>query len=66
MNGFRDQLVDSLSGVNGDITIYNSNKDKIKKIKEKGQIELISRSNSDKIFLSKEEIENFKFEQYTP
>ena len=34
--------------------------------KEKGQIELISRSNSDKIFLSKEEIENFKFEQYTP
>ena len=34
--------------------------------KEKGQIELISRSNSDKIFLSKHEIENFKFEQYTP
>ncbi len=34
--------------------------------KEKGQIELISRSNSDKIFLSKQEIENFKFEQYTP
>ena len=27
--------------------------------KEKGQIELISRSNSDKIFLSKQEIENF-------
>ena len=34
MNGFRDQLVDSLSGVNGDITIYDSNKDKIKKIQE--------------------------------
>ena len=34
--------------------------------KEKGQIELISRSNSDKIFLSKQEIENFEFEQYTP
>ena len=34
--------------------------------KEKGQIELISRSNSDKIFLSKHEIENFEFEQYTP
>ena len=33
---------------------------------EKGQIELISRSNSDKIFLSKQEIENFEFEQYTP
>ena len=33
--------------------------------KEKGQIELISRSNSDKIFLSKQEIENFEFEQYT-
>ncbi len=35
MNGFRDQLVDSLSGVNGDITIYNADKDKIKKIQEK-------------------------------
>ena len=34
--------------------------------REKGQIELISRSNSDKLFLSKEEIENFEFEQYTP
>jgi len=34
--------------------------------KEKGQIELINRSNSDKIFLSKQEIENFEFEQYTP
>ncbi len=34
--------------------------------KEKSQIELISRSNSDKIFLSKQEIENFEFEQYTP
>ncbi len=34
--------------------------------KENGQIELISRSNSDKIFLSKQEIENFEFEQYTP
>ena len=34
--------------------------------KEKNQIELISRSNSDKIFLSKQEIENFEFEQYTP
>ena len=35
MNGFREQLVESLSGVNGDITIYNANKDKIKKIQEK-------------------------------
>ena len=35
MNGFREQLVDSLSGVNGDITIYNANKDKIKKIQKK-------------------------------
>ena len=35
MNGFREQLVESLSGVNGDITIYNPNKDKIKKIQEK-------------------------------
>ena len=34
--------------------------------REKGQIELISRSNSDKMFLSKQEIENFEFEQYTP
>ena len=35
MNGFREQLVDTLSGVNGDITIYNTNKEKIKKIQEK-------------------------------
>ena len=35
MNGFREQLVESLSGVNGDITIYDVNKDKIKKIQEK-------------------------------
>ena len=35
MNGFREQLVESLSGVNGDITIYDLNKDKIKQIKEK-------------------------------
>ncbi len=35
MNGFREQLVDSLSGVNGDITIYDANKDKIKKIQKK-------------------------------
>ncbi len=35
MNGFREQLVDSLSGVNGDITIYNTNKNNIKKIQEK-------------------------------
>ncbi len=35
MNGFREQLVDSLSGVNGDITIYDVNKDNIKKIQKK-------------------------------
>ncbi len=35
MNGFREQLVESLSGVHGDITIYDANKDKIKKIQEK-------------------------------
>ena len=35
MNGFREQLVDSLSGVNGDITIYDANDDKIEQIKEK-------------------------------
>ncbi len=35
MNGFREQLVESLSGVNGDITIYSVNKDIIKKIQEK-------------------------------
>ena len=35
MNGFREQLVDSLSGVNGDISIYDANEDIIKKIQEK-------------------------------
>ena len=44
MNGFRDQLVDSLSGVNGDITIYNANKDKIKKIQEKNSEKKIGRN----------------------
>ena len=34
--------------------------------KEKGQIEVIRRSDGDKVFLSKQEIENFEFEQYTP
>ncbi len=35
MNGFREQLVESLSGVNGDITIYDAKKDKIEQIKDK-------------------------------
>ncbi len=35
MNGFREQLIESLSGVNGDITIYDANKDKIDQIKKK-------------------------------
>ncbi len=35
MNGFREQLVESLSGVNGDITIYDADKEKIKKIQDK-------------------------------
>ena len=35
MNGFREQLVDSLSGVKGDITIYDASEDKIEQIKEK-------------------------------
>ena len=35
MNGFREQLVESLSGVNGDITIYDAKKDKIEQIKKK-------------------------------
>ncbi len=47
-------------------SIYNLLTTKYDNFKEKGQIELISRSNSDKIFLSKQEIENFEFEQYTP
>ena len=34
MNGFREQLVESLSGVNGDITIYDTKKDRIEIIQE--------------------------------
>ena len=34
--------------------------------KEKRQIEVIRRSDGDKVFLSKQEIENFEFEKYTP
>ena len=35
MNGFREELISSLSGINGDITIYNTNDKEIQKIKFK-------------------------------
>ena len=35
MNGFREELISSLSGINGDITIYNTNDKEIQKIKLK-------------------------------
>ncbi len=35
MNGFREELISSLSGINGDVTIYNSNDKEIQKIKFK-------------------------------
>ena len=35
MNGFREELISSLSGINGDVTIYNTNDKQIQKIKLK-------------------------------
>jgi len=35
MNGFREELISSLSGINGDVTIYNINDKEIQKIKFK-------------------------------
>ena len=35
MNGFREELISSLSGINGDVTIYNTNDIEIQKIKFK-------------------------------
>tara|TARA_B100000927_G_scaffold57818_1_gene44695 strand:+ start:571 stop:1740 length:1170 start_codon:yes stop_codon:yes gene_type:complete len=35
MNGFREELISSLSGINGDVTIYNTNDKEIQKIKFK-------------------------------
>ena len=35
MNGFREELISSLSGLNGDVTIYNTNDKEIQKIKFK-------------------------------
>ena len=58
MNGFREQLVESLSGVNGDITIYDANKDKIKKIQEKNpSISFVENIQSRVIISNKNGIE---------
>ena len=54
MNGFREQLVDSLSGVNGDITIYNANMDKIKKIQEKNPSIFIVENIQSRVITSNE------------
>ena len=35
MNGFREELVGSLTGINGDITIYNVEEDRIISLKNK-------------------------------
>ncbi len=54
MNGFREQLVESLSGVNGDITIYDANKDKIKKIQEKNPSISFVENNQSRVIISNE------------
>ena len=58
MNGFREQLVESLSGVNGDITIYDANKVKIEQIKEKNpSISLVQNIQSRVITSNEKAIE---------
>ena len=37
-----------------------------KKYEENGQVEIINRSNSNKLYLTDSEIESFQFEKYTP
>jgi len=54
MNGFREQLVDSLSGVNGDITIYDANEDKIEQIKEKNPSIYIVQNVQSRVIASNE------------
>ena len=42
MNGFREELIDSLSGINGDITVFNSTDRKMNKIQLKyPEIEIV-------------------------
>ena len=42
MNGFREELIDSLSGINGDITVFNSTDREINKIQLKyPEIEIV-------------------------
>ena len=54
MNGFREQLVESLSGVNGDITIYDANKDKIEQIKEKNPLISLVQNVQSRVITSNE------------
>ena len=54
MNGFREQLVDSLSGVNGDITIYDANEDKIEQIKEKNPSISLVQNVQSRVIVSNE------------
>ena len=54
MNGFREQLVDSLSGVNGDITIYDANEDKIEQIKEKNPLISLVQNVPSRVITSNE------------
>ena len=42
MNGFREELIDSLSGINGDITVFNSTDEEMSKIQLKyPEIEIV-------------------------
>ena len=54
MNGFREQLVESLSGVNGDITIYDVKKDKIEQIKEKNPLISLVQNVQSRVIASNE------------
>ena len=56
MNGFREQLVESLSGVNGDITIYDANKVKIEQIKEKNPSISLVQNIQSRVITSNEKV----------
>ena len=58
MNGFREELIDSLSGINGDITVFNSTDRKMSKIQLKyPEIEIVKNIQERVITLNNSGIE---------
>ncbi len=52
MNGFREELINSLSGVNGDINVFNLDETKLKKINSKYQKLKAVKSIQDRVIVT--------------